>query len=83
VQALLYKALLRSIEGLSRTSPAGSIGQAHKPDEYVEISELMNCAGLIEPLIAHCNGHRDLTAPERSPQSAPRIFFTRTGRHFT
>jgi acetylornithine deacetylase len=32
----------------------GSIEQAHKPDEYVEMSELMNCAGFIERLIAHC-----------------------------
>lgn len=32
----------------------GSIEQAHKPDEFVEISELSNCAGFIARLIAHC-----------------------------
>ncbi len=32
----------------------GSIEQAHKPDEFVEISELSKCAGFIERLIAHC-----------------------------
>ncbi len=40
----------------------GSIEQAHKPDEFVEISELSKCAGFIERLIAHCTKHRDLTA---------------------
>jgi acetylornithine deacetylase len=44
----------------------GSIVQAHKPDEFVELSELMNCAGFVERLIAHCTGHRELAAPERS-----------------
>jgi acetylornithine deacetylase len=44
----------------------GSIVQAHKPDEFVELSELINCAGFIERLIAHCTGHRELTMPERS-----------------
>lgn len=39
----------------------GSIEQAHKPDEFIEMSELMNCAGFIERLIGHCSGHRDLT----------------------
>jgi acetylornithine deacetylase len=39
----------------------GSIAQAHKPDEFVEMSELMNCAGFIERLISHCSSHRDLT----------------------
>jgi acetylornithine deacetylase len=39
----------------------GSIAQAHKPDEFVEMSELMSCAGFIERLISHCSGHRDLT----------------------
>jgi acetylornithine deacetylase len=38
----------------------GSIVQAHKPDEYVEISELANCAGFIERLIAYCSDHRGL-----------------------
>jgi acetylornithine deacetylase len=32
----------------------GSIEQAHKPDEFVELSELLDCAGFIERLIAHC-----------------------------
>jgi acetylornithine deacetylase len=32
----------------------GSIAQAHKPDEYVELSELLACAGFIERLIKHC-----------------------------
>ncbi|WP_024517218.1 acetylornithine deacetylase [Bradyrhizobium sp. Tv2a-2] len=32
----------------------GSIEQAHKPDEYVELSELAKCAGFIERVIAHC-----------------------------
>jgi acetylornithine deacetylase len=32
----------------------GSIEQAHKPDEYVEMSELEKCAGFIESVIAHC-----------------------------
>jgi acetylornithine deacetylase len=32
----------------------GSIEQAHKPDEFVEISELTKCASFIERLIAHC-----------------------------
>ena len=32
----------------------GSIAQAHKPDEYVEMSELLNCADFIARLISHC-----------------------------
>jgi acetylornithine deacetylase len=32
----------------------GSIAQAHKPDEFVELSALLDCAGFIERLIAHC-----------------------------
>lgn len=32
----------------------GSIEQAHKPDEYIEISELESCAGFIARLIDHC-----------------------------
>ena len=32
----------------------GSIAQAHKADEYVELSELIKCAGFIERVIAHC-----------------------------
>jgi acetylornithine deacetylase len=32
----------------------GSIEQAHKPDEYVEMSELEKCARFIESVIAHC-----------------------------
>jgi acetylornithine deacetylase len=39
----------------------GGIAQAHKPDEFVELSELQNCAGFIERLIAHCSTHRDLS----------------------
>ncbi len=38
----------------------GSIAQAHKPDEFVELSELMNCADFIERLIAHCTTNRGL-----------------------
>jgi len=34
--------------------------QAHKADEYVELSELANCAGFIERLIAYCSDHRSL-----------------------
>jgi acetylornithine deacetylase len=32
----------------------GSIEQAHKADEYVELPELLKCAGFIERVIAHC-----------------------------
>jgi acetylornithine deacetylase len=32
----------------------GSIAQAHKADEYVELSELLKCADFIERVIAHC-----------------------------
>jgi acetylornithine deacetylase len=32
----------------------GSIEQAHKPDEFVEIAQLDSCARFIEKLIAHC-----------------------------
>jgi acetylornithine deacetylase len=32
----------------------GAIAQAHKPDEFVALSELENCAGFIDRLIAHC-----------------------------
>jgi acetylornithine deacetylase len=38
----------------------GSIAQAHKPDEFVELSELMNCADFIERLIAHCTTNSGL-----------------------
>jgi acetylornithine deacetylase len=38
----------------------GSIEQAHKPDEFVEISELTKCAGFIERLIAHCASNSGL-----------------------
>jgi acetylornithine deacetylase len=38
----------------------GSIVQAHKPDEYVELSELANCAGFIERLTVYCSDHPDL-----------------------
>jgi acetylornithine deacetylase len=39
----------------------GSIEQAHKPDEFVEIAELSKCAGFIERLIAHCASQSGLT----------------------
>ena len=46
--------------------PAVAIGprtsQAHKPDEFVELSALLDCAGFIERLIAHCAKHGDLIA---------------------
>jgi acetylornithine deacetylase len=42
----------------------GSIEQAHKPDEFVKRSELMDCAGFIERLIAYCTTHRDLAGSE-------------------
>jgi acetylornithine deacetylase len=32
----------------------GSIGQAHKPDEFVEIAQLESCAAFVRNLIAHC-----------------------------
>jgi len=32
----------------------GAIAQAHKPDEFVALSELESCAGFIDRLIAHC-----------------------------
>ena len=38
----------------------GSIAQAHKPDEFVELSELLTCGDFIERLVAHCTTHRDL-----------------------
>ena len=41
----------------------GSIAQAHKPDEFVELSELLDCAGFIERLIAHCTNNRGLGDP--------------------
>ena len=40
----------------------GGIAQAHKPDEFVELSALLDCAGFIERLIAHCAKHGDLIA---------------------
>jgi acetylornithine deacetylase len=40
----------------------GSIEQAHKPDEYVEIAELSKCAAFIERLIAHCAKSSDLVS---------------------
>ena len=41
----------------------GSIAQAHKPDEFVKLSELLNCADFIERLIVHCTENRDLGDP--------------------
>jgi acetylornithine deacetylase len=38
----------------------GSIAQAHKPDEFVELSELVSCGDFIERLIAHCTTNRSL-----------------------
>jgi acetylornithine deacetylase len=38
----------------------GSIAQAHKPDEFVELSELVNCADFIARLITHCTTNRGL-----------------------
>jgi acetylornithine deacetylase len=32
----------------------GSIEQAHKPDEWIEVSELRKCEAFMERLIAHC-----------------------------
>jgi acetylornithine deacetylase len=32
----------------------GSIAQAHKADEYVELAELLKCAQFIERVISHC-----------------------------
>jgi acetylornithine deacetylase len=32
----------------------GSIDQAHKPDEFVALAELLKCADFIERVIAHC-----------------------------
>jgi acetylornithine deacetylase len=40
----------------------GSIEQAHKPDEFVEISELTKSAAFIERLIAHCASRTGLAA---------------------
>jgi acetylornithine deacetylase len=40
----------------------GSIEQAHKPDEFVEISELAKSAAFIERLIAHCVSRTGLAA---------------------
>ena len=32
----------------------GSIEQAHKPDEYIEISEMRKCQAFMQRLLAHC-----------------------------
>jgi acetylornithine deacetylase len=32
----------------------GSIEQAHKPDEYLEISEIRKCEAFMERLLEHC-----------------------------
>lgn len=32
----------------------GSIGEAHKPDEYIEVAQLEACGAFIDRLIAHC-----------------------------
>jgi acetylornithine deacetylase len=45
----------------------GAIAQAHKPDEYIEISELERCAEMIERLIAQCEKADGLDALRRQP----------------
>ena len=32
----------------------GSIEQAHKPDEYIDISEMRKCEGFMARLLEHC-----------------------------
>jgi acetylornithine deacetylase len=32
----------------------GSIGEAHKPDEFIEISQLESCLSMLGRLVAHC-----------------------------
>ena len=32
----------------------GSIEQAHKPDEYIEVGELARCDAFVDRLIDHC-----------------------------
>ncbi len=44
----------------------GSITQAHKADEFVEIAELERCAGMIERLIAQCEKADGLDALRHS-----------------
>lgn len=34
----------------------GSIEQAHKPDEFIAISEMEKCATFMKRLIRHCEG---------------------------
>jgi hypothetical protein len=65
------QALLRELccnQSSAYLTPRRSAAPVHKPDEFVELSELMNCAGFgfIERLIAHCSEHRDLTVSEKS-----------------
>ena len=49
--------LFQAIAGIpSVVIGPGSILQAHKPDEFVEIAQLDSCAAFIERLIAHCSG---------------------------
>jgi acetylornithine deacetylase len=45
----------------------GAIAQAHKPDEFIEISELERCAEMIERLIAQCEKADGLDALRRQP----------------
>ncbi len=48
--------LFQAIAGIpSVVIGPGSILQAHKPDEFVEIAQLESCAAFIERLIAHCS----------------------------
>ncbi len=47
--------LFTSIAGVpSVVAGPGDIDQAHKPDEFIALSELEKCSGFIEKLIAHC-----------------------------
>jgi acetylornithine deacetylase len=34
----------------------GSIEQAHKPDEYIDVSELRKCEAFMQKLLEHCRG---------------------------
>lgn len=45
----------------------GAIAQAHKPDEFIEISELERCAEMIERLIAQCAKVDGLDVLRRQP----------------
>jgi acetylornithine deacetylase len=36
----------------------GSIDQAHKPDEYIEIAQLEACTAFLRGVISHCQQER-------------------------